>query len=474
MATNTYVALDKVTVGTATPSITFTGISGAYTDLVLVMSAATTHTLATFPYMRFNNDSTTNYSGTELYGTGSAASSTRDTSRSRGWIGFDISISNTVGDAISTVNIMNYSNTTTYKTWLARSNRAGSTLDYQGIDAFVGLWRATPAAITSIEIRNSRGDVDYNFAVGSTFSLYGIRAEGVNPAAKATGGAIYSDSTYYYHVFGSTSTFTPLQSLTTDYIVVAGGGGSGGTTGGGGGAGGFYSTTSASLTAQAYTVTVGAGGAGGTNNGSSGSAGSRGTDTSFNSITRSGGGGGGTSPNTPTYAATNGGSGGGGSRSGSSQPGAAGNAGGYTPVEGYAGGNNWTAGGVYGTGGGGGAGGVGQAGSATYDGAGGVGATSSLITAIVNATGVGQLVGSTGYIAGGGGGANGDSASLTPTGAPGGYGGGGNGGSDGGSTIAQAGKQNTGSGAGGSGYIGGYLSGKSGGSGVVIVRYLKA
>ena len=40
MATNTYVALDKVTVGIATPSITFTGISQAYTDLVIVTNFA--------------------------------------------------------------------------------------------------------------------------------------------------------------------------------------------------------------------------------------------------------------------------------------------------------------------------------------------------------------------------------------------------------------------------------------------------
>jgi hypothetical protein len=47
MATNTYVALDKVTVGTATPSITFTGISGAYTDLVVVVSAKSSLTTTT-------------------------------------------------------------------------------------------------------------------------------------------------------------------------------------------------------------------------------------------------------------------------------------------------------------------------------------------------------------------------------------------------------------------------------------------
>jgi hypothetical protein len=71
--------------------------------------------------------------------------------------------------------IQNYSNSTTYKTWLSRANRASSALDYQGTDAVVGLWRST-AAITSITVKNRRGGVDYNFASGSNFKLYGIQA----------------------------------------------------------------------------------------------------------------------------------------------------------------------------------------------------------------------------------------------------------------------------------------------------------
>jgi hypothetical protein len=59
---------------------------------------------------------------------------------------------------------MNYSNSTTYKTILGRSNAATS-----GTSAAVGLWRST-SAINSIEI----GTV--SFTAGSTFSLYGIAA----------------------------------------------------------------------------------------------------------------------------------------------------------------------------------------------------------------------------------------------------------------------------------------------------------
>ena len=76
MATNTYVALDKVTVGTATPSITFSSISASYTDLVIVGQYGSTVT-EDYLRMQFNSDTTTNYSSTRIDGNGSSARSTR-------------------------------------------------------------------------------------------------------------------------------------------------------------------------------------------------------------------------------------------------------------------------------------------------------------------------------------------------------------------------------------------------------------
>ena len=171
----TYEPIATTTLGSATASVTFSSISGTYTDLVLVIFAATTHTSSTFTSLQFNGDTGTNYSATELYGTGTSALSGRDSNVARGWMGLDISISNTVGDSVTTAHIMNYSNTTTYKTFLSRSNRASSSLDYSGTNATVALWRNT-AAITSIAVKNSRGGVEYNFSTGSTFTLYGIKA----------------------------------------------------------------------------------------------------------------------------------------------------------------------------------------------------------------------------------------------------------------------------------------------------------
>lgn len=449
MPTNTYVALDTRTLSANTAFVEFTGISSAYTDLVLV-GFAKNPTAGDNLVLNINN-ATSGYSNTRIIGNGSTATSSRTSN-------FPVALIGNVGTEWGNfiTQFMNYSNTTTFKTFITRCNFANSETQ-----ASVNLYQST-SAISSIKISMS----DQVFSAGSTFSLYGIRAEGVNPAPKATGGAIYSDSTYYYHVFGSTGTFTPLQSLTTDVLVVAGGGGGGSGdnngTRGGGGAGGFRLLTSQSMTTTAYTCTVGAGG---TNGGSQMTRGTAGVNSSvagtgFSTITASGGGFGGNGvdqgPGGP------GGSGGGaGDYSGISTPGS-GNAGGYAPVEGFAGGTVVSPNGS----GGGGAGATGSASTTALAGNGGVGSSSASSWGI--ATGVGQNVNGTYFLAGGGGGGR-DSGRTASTG---GNGGGGRGCSAG--TAGVAGTANTGGGGGGGGNGSGEYAGGAGGSGVIIVRYLKA
>ena len=60
MPTNTYVALDKVTLGTAASTITFSSIPQTYTDLVMVFDG--TAASATYSGIRFNGDTGNNYS----------------------------------------------------------------------------------------------------------------------------------------------------------------------------------------------------------------------------------------------------------------------------------------------------------------------------------------------------------------------------------------------------------------------------
>jgi hypothetical protein len=165
---NTYQAIATQTVsGVLTTQMTFNSISGSYTDLVLIangMNGVATQNLE----MRINNDSGSNYSRTAMWGTGTAAFSGRTTSATQ--VRLDVyGYWNTTTPATTIVNFLNYSNTTTYKTFLARANSATT-----GVDAGVGLWRST-AAITRVDLYPTVASGDY-FAAGSTFTLYGIAA----------------------------------------------------------------------------------------------------------------------------------------------------------------------------------------------------------------------------------------------------------------------------------------------------------
>jgi hypothetical protein len=158
----TYEVIETETLGTAAPSVTFSTISGAYTDLVLVINGgiATTTNYATS--IRFNSDTGSNYSLTRLYGNGASASSDRGSSQT--YI-YTLAPGRDTLNGTQIIQVMNYSNTTTYKTCLTRSNNA----DYN-TGAIVGLWRST-AAITSISVSP---EFTANWKSGSTFTLYGI------------------------------------------------------------------------------------------------------------------------------------------------------------------------------------------------------------------------------------------------------------------------------------------------------------
>lgn len=151
----------------------------------------------------------------------------------------------------------------------------------------------------------------------------------------ATGGDVIGEYvsggiTYKYHQFNNSGTFTVSDASsdfgsTVDLLVVAGGG-RGATynyDGGKGGAGGYRNFTGVSVTAQGYTITVGGNGGNSSALTYSSSAGGIGGSIYGNGGSGGSGGGGGN---------TNGCQGGG--------NGGAGNIGGYTPVEGYAGGTN--------------------------------------------------------------------------------------------------------------------------------------
>jgi len=438
--------IDTKTAGSGGASyLEFTSIPSTYTDLMCVVSLKSD---VSGGYTRIEltfNGSTTGYSERFMYGIDGNATSGDASSNSK--IEY-IWIPATRSEAVSTfgncnIYIPNYAvaqSKSVSTDFVTEGNISTSVLD--GFNA--GLW-ANNATISSLKITSNSG----LFVQYSTAYLYGI--SNVTSGSKATGGIVSSDGTYWYHMFPYSGTFTPTTALTADYLVIAGGGGG---SYAGGGAGGLRSTVGAtggggslesalSLTAQAYTVTVGAGGAAG----SAGNSyiGQNGSNSVFSTITSTGGGG-------AAYTAPAiGGSGGGRGDTG------AGAAATSSPVQGYAGGAG-ISGGVA-TGGGGGAGAVGAAG-ATSPNRGGNGGNGVQITAFANATQTGV---NNGYYAGGGGGGY-DNTNYSS--GVGGLGGGGNGTRD---VKASAGVANTGGGGAGS-----YASGadfSNGGSGLVIIRY---
>ena len=160
------VTYDKIatnTLGVTATSVTFSSIPSTYTDLVLVITPIYLVS-GTEIDVTFNGDTATNYSRTQVGGNGTAAVSVRESSATKFRLTYSANVASTfVYNAI--VNIMNYSNTTTYKTALSRGNNASG-----GVEAEVGLWRST-SAISTIAIASSG-----TFNTGSTFNLYGIKA----------------------------------------------------------------------------------------------------------------------------------------------------------------------------------------------------------------------------------------------------------------------------------------------------------
>lgn len=164
-AGSTYTPIATQTLGSSASTVTFSSIPSTYTDLVLIVNSAS-NTGTNYPNMRFNSDSGTNYSRTALWGNGSTQGSGRDSNITIASLCYNSANTTTANGFTAMAHIMNYANTSTYKTAIVRANNAGN-----AVEAIVDLWRST-AAISSIVV-----GVDSNsYAAGSTFTLYGIAA----------------------------------------------------------------------------------------------------------------------------------------------------------------------------------------------------------------------------------------------------------------------------------------------------------
>lgn len=167
MPTPTYTPLANITLGSSASSVTFSSISQAYRDLVLVMQVKTSAVCNV--YLRPNNDTTTaNYSYVNMGGFGSGSGSSG--SNSGGYSGAILTAYSTP-DATTwwdnKTDLMDYSATDKHKTLLTRNGDAA-----EAVVAIASRWAST-SAMTSLVI--TTGDSN-TFSAGSTFALYGIAA----------------------------------------------------------------------------------------------------------------------------------------------------------------------------------------------------------------------------------------------------------------------------------------------------------
>lgn len=155
--------LANLTLGSGQTTITFSSISGAYRDLLLVINYGTGSTGT--PRIRINGDTLSTYSWQTGEGNGSSATAASSSGTSA-----PISQTNNLGTnnntntANAVLHFMDYSVTDKQKIVLVRGNLASTAVTMATIR-----W-ANTSAITSFTLT----PFNDSFLSGSTFALYGV------------------------------------------------------------------------------------------------------------------------------------------------------------------------------------------------------------------------------------------------------------------------------------------------------------
>jgi hypothetical protein len=155
--------IETKTLGTAAASIEFTSIPQDFTDLVLLASTRNTGE-STFYLVSFNS-LTTNFSYRYLQGFGSGVDNGAASVRPFVSMPKNSFTANTFSNDL--VYVPNYTASTNKSISIDSVAENNATEGYQTFVA--GLWSNT-SAITSLQLNTGAN----NFAIGSTFSLYGI------------------------------------------------------------------------------------------------------------------------------------------------------------------------------------------------------------------------------------------------------------------------------------------------------------
>lgn len=161
MPISTYYPIANITLTGSASSVTFSGITQQFRDLVLVVTGSMSSDSSI--NLQINGDTGNNCYGVRTMGNGSSTSS--DTYNSSGMAFQQVYVAaNTITTWVT--NLLDYSATDKHKTALNRVSSASNTV---GMEAH--RW-ANTAAVTSIKVNRTVAD----FTAGSTFALYGVIA----------------------------------------------------------------------------------------------------------------------------------------------------------------------------------------------------------------------------------------------------------------------------------------------------------
>ena len=159
--------------GSTTSDVTFANIPQTYQDLMFVVNGRGSYSASYVLIQAYINGGFSGYSTTYLQGDGSSATSSRQSATSGLYLGNLPAATSTSGIQGSIVtHILNYANTSTYKTILSRNaydlNGSG------GTRLSVNMSSST-SAVTQVNIATF--GVGY-FTAGTTIELFGIRSVG--------------------------------------------------------------------------------------------------------------------------------------------------------------------------------------------------------------------------------------------------------------------------------------------------------
>jgi hypothetical protein len=162
----TYELIASTTLPTATNSYTFSSIPSTFNDLVLVCNWKGNSVAANL-YLRLNGDTGANYPFVAMGSYGSTSTTYGYVGTGSTWVSTITTTGSSANDIWcgTTIDLNEYSNTSVWKNVLSK-NSSSNEVTYGCTN-----WTST-AAINSIQVFSNGPD----YAVGSMFTLYGIKA----------------------------------------------------------------------------------------------------------------------------------------------------------------------------------------------------------------------------------------------------------------------------------------------------------